>query len=377
MMIEEPILPQLPDFEEYILQGEPDQRQRAENWQIAIGLQAVDGLHTSEYLKQTAQRHIEGEITAVEAKKLVDSYYKSLSGRQSLESDRTEEADRVSTRISELLAEKTFNFSPTQLYSIHRRLFTGLNKYAGVVRNYNIIKHEWVLKGDTVLYTSADMIHDSLEYDFSQEREYNYKDISILESIKHLTRFCANIWQIHPFCEGNTRTTAVFMIKYLHSLGFKSVTNDPFALHSWYFRNALVRANYNNLQKGIRATTDFLERFFRNLLLGENNQLLNREMHLDWQNAQSANPTPQSAKQTFQSANNDIILPSKCKNCTLEEVAVLQIIKQKPNITQKQIASMIGKSERTVKSITIRLSEQDILKRENGKRNGYWVILDD
>ena len=195
-----------------------------------------------------------------------------------------------------------------------------------MVRNYNIIKHEWVLKGDTVLYTSADMIHDSLEYDFSQEREYNYKDISILDSIKHLTRFCSNIWQIHPFCEGNTRTTAVFMIKYLHSLGFKSVTNDPFALHSWYFRNALVRANYNNLQKGIRATTDFLERFFRNLLLGENNQLLNREMHLDWQNVQSANPTPQSAKHTFQSANNDIILPSKCKNCTLEEVAVLQII---------------------------------------------------
>ena len=112
------------------------------------------------------------------------------------------------------------------------------------------------------------------------------------------------------------------------------------------------------------AENGALERFFRNLLLGENNQLLNREMHLDWQNVQSANPEIQSAKQTSQSANNDIILPSKCKNCTLEEVAVLQIIKQKPNITQKQIASMIGKSERTVKSITIRLSEQDILKRE-------------
>ena len=376
-MIEEPILPQLPDFEEYILQGEPDRRQRAENWQIAIGLQAVDGLHTSEYLQQTARQHIEGEITAVEAKTLVDSYYKSLSGRKSLESNRTEEADKVSTRISELLAEQTFNFSPTQLYSIHRRLFNGINKYAGVVRDYNIIKNEWVLKGDTVLYSSADMIHDSLEYDFSQEREYNYNDTSILDSIKHLTRFCANLWQIHPFCEGNTRTTAVFMIKYLHSLGFKTVTNDPFAAHSWYFRNALVRANYNNIQQGIRATTEFLERFFRNLLLGENNMLLNREMHLDWKNVQSANLEVQSAKQTFQSANNDLVLPPKCKNCTLEEIAVLRIIKQQPTITQKEIASLIGKSERTVKSITVRLTEQGIMIRKNGKRNGFWEIIND
>ena len=376
-MIEEPILPQLPDFEEYIQQGEPDQRQRAENWQIAIGLQAVDGLHTSEYLKQTAQKHIEGEITAVEAKNLVDSYYKSLTGRKSLESDRTEEADKVSARISELLAEKTFNFSPTQLYSIHRRLFSGLNKYAGVVRNYNIVKKEWVLKGDTVLYTSADMIHDSLEYDFSQERDYNYNDISILDSIKHFTRFCANIWQIHPFCEGNTRTTAVFMIKYLHSLGFKSVTNEPFVLHSWYFRNALVRANYNNLQKGIRATTEFLERFFRNLLLGENNLLLNREMHLDWQNIQSANSEIQSAKHTFQSANIELVLPSKCNFCTLEEMAVLQCILKQPNITQREMTSIIGKSERTVKSITVRLVEQGIISRKNGKRNGYWEIINE
>lgn len=371
MMIEEPILPQLPDFEEYIQQGEPDLRQRAENWQIAIGLQAVDGLHTSEYLQQTARQHIEGEITAKEVSDLVNSYYKSQSGRQSLEKERTEEADKVSSRISELLAEKTFDFTTAQLISIHRRLFTGLFKFAGRIRDYNIIKNEWVLNGDTVLYSSADLIHDSLEYDISQEKTFKYSGMTAEDSIKHLSRFCADLWQIHPFGEGNTRTTAVFMMKYLRALGFDMVSNEPFSQHSWYFRNALVRANYNNLQKGIHATTEFLEKFFRNLLLNEKNLLRNREMHVLW----SDNLEFQSAKAISQSANNEAPLPPKCNFCTLEEVAVLQCILKQPNITQKEMAAIIGKSERTIKSITIRLVEQGIISRKNGKRNGFWEII--
>ena len=371
-------------LDEYIRQGEPQKQERGRAWQTAIGLQEVDGLKTSPYLLETARKHIEGDITISEAKQLIDSYYKSQSGRKEIENERTEEADKVSARITELLSEQTFNFSPAQYTSIHRRLFEGIYKFAGRIRDYNITKQEWVLRGATVYYASADTISETLEYDMGQERNYSYEGKSIDEAISHLTRFCANLWQIHAFGEGNTRSTAVFMIKYLKTLGFK-VTNDLFATNSWYFRNALVRANYSNLQEGITETTVFLERFFRNMLLGETTPLRNREMHLDWKpeaDVQSANSDSQSAKTEVQSANSALrndnsvqILPPKCKNCTLEEIAVLRVIQQNPSATQKYIANEIGKSERTVKSITARLTEQGILRRVNGKRNGYWEII--
>ena len=371
-------------LDEYIRQGELQKQERGRAWQTAIGLQDVDGLKTSSYLLETARKHIEGDITISEAKQLIDSYYKSQSERKGIENERTEEADKVSARITELLQEQTFNFSPAQLTSIHRRLFEGIYKFAGRIRDYNITKQEWVLRGETVYYASADTIRETLEYDMGQERNYSYEGKSIDEVISHLTRFCANLWQIHAFGEGNTRSTAVFMIKYLKTLGFK-VTNDLFATKSWYFRNALVRANYSNLQEGITETTVFLERFFRNMLLGETTPLRNREMHLDWKpeaEAQSANDDSQSAKSEFLSTNSALrndnsaqILPPKCKNCTLEEIAVLRVIQQNPSATQKFIASEIGKSERTVKSITARLAEQDILRRVNGKRNGFWEIV--
>lgn len=366
-------------LDEYIRQGEPQERERGRAWQTAIGLQEVDGLKTSPYLLETARRHIEGDITIGEAKQLIDSYYKSLSGRKETEGERTEEADKVSARITELLQEQTFNFSPTQYTSIHRRLFEGIYKFAGRIRDYNITKKEWVLRGETVYYASADTISETLDYDMGLERNYNYEGKSIDEAISHLTRFCANLWQIHAFGEGNTRTTAVFMIKYLKTLGFK-VTNDLFATNSWYFRNALVRANYSNLQEGVTETTVYLERFFRNMLLGESTPLRNREMHLDWKpetDAPNARNGSQSAKESVQSANFTQSLPPKCKNCTLEEVAVLRVIQQEPAATQKYIAVEIGKSERTVKSITARLQEQGILARKNGKRNGYWEIINE
>lgn len=365
-------------LDEYIRQGEPQEQERGRAWQTAIGLQEVDGLKTSPYLLETARRHIEGDITIGEAKQLIDSYYKSQSGRKEIESERTEEADKVSARITELLQEKTFNFSPAQLTSIHRRLFEGIYKFAGRIRDYNITKQEWVLRGETVYYASADTISETLDYDMGQERNYSYEGKSIDEAISHLTRFCANLWQIHAFGEGNTRSTAVFMIKYLKTLGFK-VTNDLFATHSWYFRNALVRANYSNLQEGVTETTIYLERFFRNMLLGETTPLRNREMHLDWKpeaDFQSAKSGFQSANESVQSANTALPLPPKCNFCTLEEIAVLRVIRQNPTATQKYIATEIGKSERTVKSITVRLTEQGILVRKNGKRNGYWEIVE-
>ena len=353
------------DFEEYIRQSEPHKREKGYAWQTAIGLQAVDGLKPSEYLKEKARQHIEGDITIDEVKQLVDSYYKSKVTRSSSE-DRTEEADTVSARITEILSENTFTFSPIEYLAIHRHLFEGIFSHAGQIRDYNITKNEWVLKGATVLYASAGSIRETLEYDFSQEKIFDYKNLNIDEAIRHIARFVSGIWQIHAFGEGNTRTTAVFTIKYLHTFGF-NFSNETFANHSWYFRNALVRANYNDLTKGVYATTEFLEKFFRNLILNEQNELKNRNLQID----EIEKEAIQSAKQT------DMDIP-KCKNCTLdctlEEIAVLNYLKEKPNATQKEIAQHIGKSERTVKSMTVNLSERGIIERKNGRRNGFWEI---
>ena len=345
-------------LDEYIRQGEPQQLERSEAWKVAIGLQQVDRLQTSEYLLDTAKRHIEGDISIDEAKQLIDSYYKSESGRKVVEGDRTEEADKVAARITELIEEKTFSFTPAQLVSIHRRLFEGIYKLAGRIRDYNITKNEWVLGGKTVYYASADTISDTLNYDMGQEREFNYANLNVDDAIRHLTRFCANLWQIHAFCEGNTRTTAVFMIKYLQTFGF-NVSNQVFADNSWYFRNALVRANYNDLQNDIHATTEFLEKFIENLLTGTNYELKNRYMHIEY-------------TESAQSANNNV---SKCKNCTLEELAILREISKNPSITQKELAETIGKSERTVKTRTVELQNNGFLRRKNGKRNGQWEVL--
>lgn len=362
-------------LEEYIRQGEPQQRERSETWKVAIGLQQVDGLTPSEYLLDTAKRHIEGDISIGEAKMLIDSYYKSAAGRKEVENDRTEEADKVSARITEILAEKTFSFTPTQLTSIHRRLFEGIYKQAGRIRDYNITKNEWVLGGKTVYYASADTINETLDYDMRQERAFDYANLNVDDAISHLARFCANIWQIHPFCEGNTRTTAVFMIKYLRTLGF-NVVNDVFADNSWYFRNALVRANYSDLTQGITETTIYLVNFFRSMLLGEEHDLRNRIMHIEWNKTQDITDF-QSANNTVQSAKTEKNPLSKCKNCTLEEMALLRIVQKNPFITQKEMAVQIGKSERTVKTITVHLQEKGVLRRANGKRNGYWEIITD
>jgi fido (protein-threonine AMPylation protein) len=264
------------DFEKYIRQEETPNKEKGYLWQTAIGLQAVDGLKPSEYLIETARKHIEGDITIEEAKKLIDGYYTSKTLHKDTE-NRQEEADKVSTRIAEILSENTFSFSPVEYINIHKQLFEGVFDHAGKIRDYNISKKEWVLKGESVLYAGAKNILSTLDYDFNQETLFNYKKITLLDSIKHIAKFVSDIWQIHPFGEGNTRTTAVFTIKYLRNLGF-NVNNDAFAKHSWYFRNALVRANYNNLQKGIFATNEYLELFFFNLLLNENNELKNRDL---------------------------------------------------------------------------------------------------
>ena len=349
------------ELSEYIRQGEPERAEKSAAWQTAIGLQAVDGLRTSDYLLDTAKAHIEGDIDIAGAQQRIQSYYKEQARRHTVEAG-TMEADTVSARITELLGEKTFQFSPAELQSIHRRLFSGVFDHAGKLRTYNITKSEWVLGGDTVVYASWESIRETLDYDFAQEKQFSYEKLSLPDSIRRIAAFTSGIWQIHPFCEGNTRSTAVFIVKYLKSFGF-SVNNDVFAANSWYFRNALVRANYNNLQKGVHATSEFLERFFENLLLGTQHELRNRYLHLDYE-----------AEPQLQSATAEA---PKCKNCTLEELAVLRTIAEKPTITQKELAAIMGRSERTIKTRTIALQEKGYLRREGGKRSGCWEVMYD
>ena len=264
-------------FKEYIRQSEPSKRDKGYAWHTAIGLQAVDGLKPSKYLIDTAIKNIEGDISIDEAQELLNTYYEENPKADT--EDRTEEADKVAVRIAKILSEKAFSFTPNEYISIHKKLFAGIYGHAGKLRDYNITKKEWVLNGATVLYGSASELRATLDYDFAEEKKFSYKNLSMEDIIHHLALFVSRLWQIHVFGEGNTRTTAVFFIKYLRTLGF-DVTNDIFAENAWYFRNALVRANYNDLKNGVHETTEYLELFLRNLLLDEKNELHNRSMHI-------------------------------------------------------------------------------------------------
>ena len=334
-------------FEEYSKEKEPAKYYKSYAWKTAIGLQQVDGLEPSEYLIKTAEQNINGDISFDDAHALISSYYKTSKTK----ADRTEEADKVSVRIAQIISENSFVFSPVELMSIHKRLFEGIYSHAGRIRDYNITKDEWVLDGDTVTYGNAFNLRETLEYDFGVEKNFNYNGLSTEQIISHIARFISNLWQIHIFGEGNTRTTAVFLIKYLGKLGF-NVTNDIFAENSWYFRNALVRANYNNRAKGVFETTKYLELFLRNLLLGEDNILSNREMHVNYKEVKS------STEETV----------------TREQI-IVEILEKQPKITLQEIADKIGKSLRTVKMSIKALQESGKIERVGGKKEGIWKVL--
>ena len=353
--------PYIPEFEKYLKTPEPSVRERAGYWRTAIGLQAVDGLTVSDFLKQTAQEHIEGQINTNEAEKRIKTYYQAKTARLP-EDDEKEEADKVAMNITKLLSEQSFTFGVAGLAAIHRQIFKGVFKHAGQFRDYDITKKEWVLDGDTVLYCRWQDLRMTLEYDLEKEKQLDYTSLALPDAIRHIADFVAGIWQIHPFREGNTRTTAIFTIKYLRSIGFKQINNDLFEQHSWFFRNALVRANYKNIAKAVNPDSSYLEAFFRNLLLNEQMPLHNRDLHISLINTRSA----------IQSANSAL---SKSNNCTLEETAVIQILQRNPRATQKQIAEAIGKSERTIKTITVNLTQKGLIVRRNGKRDGFWEIL--
>ncbi|MDR2969316.1 MAG: Fic family protein, partial [Tannerellaceae bacterium] len=303
-------------------------------------------------------------ITFDEVKNRIDAYYKTQPSRQDNTDDqRTEEADKVSARIAEILSEKTFSFSPTEYIGIHRRLFSGIYKFAGKIRDYNITKSEWVLDGKTVLYAGADMLKATLEYDFEQEKMFSYKGLSQQQMIEHIAHFIAYLWQIHIFGEGNTRTTAVFLIKYLRKLGFDNVNSDLFTLHSWYFRNALVRANYENIVQGVYRTDKYLIRFLSNLLLKENNILKNRELHVKFIG---------DAKMEDFVADNvgvNVGVNIGVKN------GILNNLKNNPNLTAQELATKLNKTTRTIERNIRELREKGIISRAGSDKTGHWIVL--
>lgn len=312
--------------------------------ETGIGLQDVDKLKNSTYFLNETNRYIKGEISLEELDEIITSYYDSKPD----DGDRVEEADKISIRIAKIISDDSFTFSVGQLLTIHRILFYGVLENPGEMRKYNFSKKEWVLDDDTVTYGDYRELEMTLQYDFEQEKKFNYKDLSTNEIIEHLAIFIANLWQIHVFEEGNTRTTAVFFIKYLRSLGF-DVTNDTFAKNSWYFRNSLVRANYNNIIKGIFEDRTYLIKFLRNLLLGEHNDLQNRNLHISSVQTKSIN--------------------------TSRESRVLEIIRYDPHITSEQLSKQINVSVRTIKSVLKVLKRSEKIKRVNGKRYGYWKVI--
>lgn len=392
------------DFEEYIRNSEPAKKEKTYAWTTAIGLQQVDGLTPSKYLFETAKRNIDGEISVAEATSIIDSYYESKTDRSGNDNERTEEADKVSSRIAQILSEKSFNFSPSYLIALHGRLFAGIFKFAGKIRDYDISKKEWVLDGDSVMYGAAFELKAALDYDFEQERHFSYKNLTLEETVKHITFFVSRLWQIHAFGEGNTRTTAVFTIKYLRSLGFNA-DNELFAENSWYFRNALVRANYNNLQKGIHENPEFLEKFFRNLLLGEHNELKNRFLHIRAKDfleikendknvtanygkvtANNENDTRNVKKVSVNNKNvtrnvtvNSENISVNNKNITVKltqtQKDILNLIKENPCITQNEIASKLNIARETVNRNMKKLQQEKIIQRLGADKNGSWKIL--
>lgn len=392
------------DFEEYIRNSEPAKKEKTYAWTTAIGLQQVDGLTPSKYLFETAKRNIDGEISVAEATSIIDSYYESKTDRSGNDNERTEEADKVSSRIAQILSEKSFNFSPSYLIALHGRLFAGIFKFAGKIRDYDISKKEWVLDGDSVMYGAAFELKAALDYDFEQERHFSYKNLTLEETVKHITFFVSRLWQIHAFGEGNTRTTAVFTIKYLRSLGFNA-DNELFAENSWYFRNALVRANYNNLQKGIHENPEFLEKFFRNLLLGEHNELKNRFLHIrakdfleikendknvtanygkvtannenDTRNVKkvSVNDNNITRNVTVKSENISVNNKNITVKLTQTQKDILNLIKENPCITQNEIASKLNIARETVNRNMKKLQQEKIIQRLGADKNGSWKIL--
>ena len=245
-------------------------------WDAAIGLQEVDSLKPSKYLKKLSEENVNGEKTIYEVEHELKEYYIEKEKINDINHNELE-CDLVSTRIVQLLEDEKFKLSVDFLRYIHGYLFKDIYDFAGQFRKIDFSKHELILNNDSALYGDCKTLKESLEYDISLERVKNYKEMNIVEVINNITDFSSRIWQTHPFREGNTRTTTIFIIKYLISLGYQ-VDNTLFKDKSVYFRNALVRSNYFNNEKNVKEDNRYLIKFYENLLLGKNNNLQSKDL---------------------------------------------------------------------------------------------------
>lgn len=347
------------DFEAYERLAEPHKRERASLWRTAIGLQDVDGLKVSDYLKEAAVKHIEGDITIDDVRQQLKSYYVNKTTHDNDDAEK-EEADRVAANIAKLLSEQSFSFTALEFLNIHRHLFDGVFKHAGEIRPYDISKKEWVLQGDTVVYGRAADIMMALRYDIQQEKDFCYKGLTTDEIINHIVDFVTLLWQNHPFREGNTRTTAVFVIKYLRSIGFRA-NNDLFAENSWYFRNALVRANYRNPSKGVEPNKSFLVKFFRNLMLGEQHELKNRYMLIGYNDTDNTHTSTHTSTRTSTSTSTNnlkagltenvkrLILAIGTEEKSVKEMMETVGLKNRPNFLEYSLTPAISDGFVTMK----------------------------
>ena len=343
------------EFEEYKKQGEPSQKQKAENWAVAIGLQKVDNLTPSKYLIEIAKENIEGKINSDEVKERINSYYKTEEGKS--QNFETEQADKVSMHIAEILSENSFTFSPATLFSIHKRIFSDVfPEIAGKIRDYNITKKEEVLLGDTVYYGSFQDIKDTLDYDFDREKKFSYENLNLKEKTEHIAEFISGIWQIHPFAEGNTRAVAVFTIKYLKTMGFNT-NNDFFEQNSKYFRDSLVRANYQDLKRGISYTKEYLKKFFDNMLFNGKNKLESKYLII-----------PVGVNEKIVGVNEKIVGVK-----TSEQI--LSLIHENNKITIREMSEKSGKTQRTIERAIQKLKNNNKITRIGSDKTGYWKIL--
>lgn len=261
---------------EYTEETKPKGYVKQLEWDMAIGLQEVDNLKPSKYLEKLLGENVNGNLTIKQVEEELREYYIEKDKKQELNHNELE-CDFVSTRIVELLQIDNFELSVDYLKYIHKYLFQDVYEFAGEFRNIDFSKYEKILNNDSVAYGDCKTLKESLEYDISLEKEKNYKDMSVVEVINNITKFSSSIWQVHPFREGNTRTTALFIEKYLISLGYE-VDNTLFKDKSVYFRNALVRSNYFNNYLNIKEDNNYLVKFYENLLLGKNNNLHSQDL---------------------------------------------------------------------------------------------------
>ena len=332
----------------YFKAEEPGRRERADAWATAIGLQKVDGLTPSQFLFDTAKEHIEGRITQNQARRRIHDYYVAQA-----------EVARPDPEKEE----------------------------AGKLRTVNIRKHEWVLKNDSVTYGDAATIKQSLIRDFIDEREFDYGGKTPRKIIPHFARFIAQIWQVHPFGEGNTRTTAVFAIKYLRSLGF-SVDNDAFRDNAWYFRNALVRANYADYAREVSRDWSYLEIFFRNLLLGEKNEMKSRYLLIgltaeDKQKIRELTEEKGDGKKKVAHKSG----PSREKNRprgreesrekkpSQSREKILVLLAAKPTLTYAGLAEAIGLTVKAIEKNVRQLKAAGRLRRVGPDKGGHWEVV--